>query len=111
MGAHFNEMRNTLEDFSAIIKDKSPDEIINAIKTVVDRIYVVRSGDSGKVNVFLKGEDIDYERFFEQSGTGQKDAFSCDANQCRQLHPYFRRHSATGGVRSADEKTTCGARP
>ena len=64
----YSKSLNTLVDFSATIKDKSPDEIINAIKTVVDRIYVIRSGDGGKVNVFLKGEDIDYERFFEPSG-------------------------------------------
>ncbi len=98
----YSRSLNTLEDFSAIIKGKTPDEIINAIKTVVARIYVVRSGDGGKVNVFLKGEDIDYERFFEQSDTAQKGALSCDPEQCRKLHPHIRGRGTEGRVRPAD---------
>ena len=95
----FSNSIHTLEDFSDIIKDRTTDEIINAIKTVIDRIYVVRAGDDNRVNVFLKGEEIDYERFFDASGTVQEGGLMCDPEQCRKLHPHLRGRSAAEYLR------------
>lgn len=87
-----NEVRKKLLSFAEYAKDAQPEELINLISTVVERIYITTENGKRICHIFVKGcTTEDYTDLF-----GAADYITdvnnplifnmCDSEQCRERH-------------------------
>ena len=106
--AQVKEIEKTLtliENFNEISEKDEPGEVISAIQSILERVYVIREDGREKVKIFIKGAPKEnYDSFFEEGvkATIGVDAM-CDLDRNRELHPYFCRSTAQGGVQPENE--------
>ena len=93
-------MRHIAEyvDFNEISEKDEPGEVLSAIQSILERVYVLREDGKEKVKIFIKGAPKEnYDSFFEE---GVKAAIGvdamCDLDRNRELHSYLRRRTAQG---------------
>lgn len=85
-----------IDSFNEISEKDEPGEVISAIQSILERVYVVREDGKEKVKIFIKGAPKEYyESFFEEGvkATIGVDAM-CDLDRDRELYSYFCRDSA-----------------
>lgn len=81
--------------FAEYAKDTQPEELVNLISTVVERIYITTENDKKVCHIFVKGcttEDYtdlfgaaDYIRDINNPLTFDL----CDSEQCREIYHIF----------------------
>ena len=92
MAQELNEVRKKLLSFAEYAKDAQPEELVNLITTVVERIYITTENDKRVCHIFIKGcTKEDYDEFFRAtgyiSGTRETDTITskfplCDSDEC-----------------------------
>ncbi|MBQ6163469.1 MAG: recombinase family protein [Clostridia bacterium] len=104
-------IRKKLLSFAEYAKGATPEELINLITTVVERIYISTEDGKRVCHIFVKGcTKEDYKDLFGTAGyignTGVSPikALLCDSDKDRKLHPYIRRASASQQMRRAHAK-------
>ena len=91
MAQELNEVRKKLLSFAEYAKDAQPEELVNLIATVVERIYITTENDKRVCHIFVKGcTTEDYTDLFG----GTTDYISieknplkfnmCDSDKCRE---------------------------
>ncbi len=55
MAQELNEVRKKLLSFAEYAKDAQPEELVNLISTVVERIYITTENDKRVCHIFVKG--------------------------------------------------------
>ena len=108
-----DDVRKKLLSFAEFAKGATPEELINLITTVVERIYITTENGERICHIFVKGcTKEDYTDLFGTAGyignTGVSPikALLCDSNKDRKLHSYLRRGTAAGGMQPADESAS-----
>ena len=97
MAQELNEVRKKLLSFAEYAKDAQPEELVNLIATVVERIYITTENDKRVCHIFVKGcTTEDYTDLFG----GTTDYISieknplkfnmCDSDKCRECAHGFR---------------------
>lgn len=107
MAEELNEVRNRLLSFSEYAKEAPPEELVNLISTVVERIYITTENDKRVCHIFIKGcTTEDYTDLF---GTAEyiNNSYNslifnmCDSDECREGNTSFFIqivwHSRSGG--------------
>ena len=94
-----------IDNFNEISEKDEPGEVISAIQSILDRVYVIREDGKEKVKIFIKGAPKEnYESFFEE---GVKAAIGvdamCDLDRYSELHSHLCRSPASSRVQQADE--------
>lgn len=89
MSHDLNQIRKKLLYFKELAKAASPEELINLISTVVERIYIVTENDKQICHIFVKGcTTEDYSDLFgaaeyiEKSDVSPVSSVMCDSDQC-----------------------------
>ena len=70
------------------------------LEKLIDRVYVTQEGEESKCHLFIKGNKTEsYDDFFVCSDTSiDAESQMCDSEEYRELHPFFCRSAAEGGV-------------
>ena len=100
-----NEVRKKLLSFAEYAKGAQPEELVNLISTVVERIYITTENDKRVCHIFVKGcTTEDYTDLFGAADYIQDSSnpliFNlCDSEQCREndmcdIKKVFREHDA-----------------
>ena len=108
-----DDVRKKLLSFAEFAKGATPEELINLITTVVERIYITTENGERICHIFVKGcTKEDYTDLFGTAGyignTGVSPikALLCDSNKDRKLHSYICGCSAPRGMCAADERAS-----
>lgn len=86
----FNEVRKKLLSFAEYAKDAQPEELVNLISTVVERIFITTENDKRVCHIFVKGcTTEDYTDLFGAADyiTDNNNPLifnMCDSEQCRE---------------------------
>ena len=80
--------------FAEYAKDTQPEELVNLISTVVERIYITTENDKRVCHIFVKGCTTgDYTDLFGAAGYIQDSSnplifHLCDSDECRENDMY-----------------------
>ncbi len=87
-----NEVRKKLLSFAEYAKDAQPEELVNLISTVVERIFITTENDKRVCHIFVKGcTTEDYTDLFGAADyiTDNNNPLifnMCDSEQCREYY-------------------------
>ena len=90
-----NEVRKKLLSFAEYAKDAQPEELVNLISTVVERIYITTENDKRVCHIFVKGcTTEDYTDLFGAADYIQDSSnplifHLCDSDECREGYILF----------------------
>ena len=90
-----NEVRKKLLSFAEYAKDAQPEELVNLISTVVERIFITTENDKRVCHIFVKGcTTEDYTDLFGAADyiTDNNNPLifnMCDSEQCREYYMIF----------------------
>ncbi|MBO6127677.1 MAG: recombinase family protein [Pseudobutyrivibrio sp.] len=80
-----------IDHFNEISEKDEPGEVISAIQSILERVYVIREDGKEKVKIFIKGAPKEnYDSFFEEGvkATIGVDAM-CDLDRNREYYSYL----------------------
>ena len=89
-----------IDNFNEISEKDEPGEVISAIQSILERVYVIREDGKEKVKIFIKGAPKEsYDGFFEE---GVKTAIGvdamCDLDRYSECNSHRRGNAASHGV-------------
>ena len=93
-----NEVRKKLLSFAEYAKDAQPEELVNLISIVVERIFITTENDKRVCHIFVKGcTTEDYTDLFGAADyiTDNNNPLifnMCDSEQCREYYVIFAIH-------------------